>query len=445
MKKSLLFSLIILFVLKSTAQGPTLTSANTTPTVGAIFQNQYANTTGVDTLNGGGNQTWDYSSLSDSNASVVLEVVTPASTPYADSFPGSNLSIKAGNDSGFIYFNSQTSELSELGVISPTAGSLKYTKPKVYLTYPFSYGSFFTDSVVEESPAYNVVLRGKDSVYGNGYGTLKTPVNTYNNVLRVRYIENLTGTKDTSVNFGGLQIPVTAIIKIRTVSYLYFTPDTHTILLTNEVTMVDVSASPFTGITIPIESDTLSDISYLKNSILPLSFTSFKAQLTGKEVSLQWQTAQEINTNNFSVQRGVNGKDFSGIADIKAAGNTRDAHYSYTDQSYVKTEVPPAVYYRIKETDKDGKAFYSGIAVIHGSTLSVSMYPNPVKNYINFNSKDAAVADAITIFDAKGHVVQQLHNHSLSEPVNIVNTSKGTYFIQIKIKEKTINTTIIKE
>ncbi|MEP6468121.1 MAG: hypothetical protein ABJB05_17545, partial [Parafilimonas sp.] len=64
MKKNL--SLILaasMFVLRCVAQGPTLTSANTTPRVGETFQNQYAQTAGVDNKSGGANQTWDYSTL----------------------------------------------------------------------------------------------------------------------------------------------------------------------------------------------------------------------------------------------------------------------------------------------------------------------------------------------------------------------------------------------
>ncbi len=446
MKKSLLFSLVTLIVLKSAAQEPTLSAANSTPTLGEVFQDQYAKTTSFDTLNGGANQTWDYSNLSDSNASVGLQVVTPSSTPYSDSFPASNLSIKTINDSAYIYFNSQTAELGELGVVAPNAGSIKYTKPKVYLSYPFSYGSFFTDSVVEESDTYNVALRGKDSLNGEGYGTLEIPGHSYSNVLRIKYIENVTGTKDSVITISGFPFPVTAVITInlRTVSYLYFTPDTHAPLLANEETQATVSATAF-GIPVFDTSTLTTDVYYLKTILLPLTFTSFKAQLNGKEVSLQWQTAQEVNTNNFSVQRGLNGKDFSDIAAIKATGNSLGAHYSYADQSFVKTEVPPAVYYRIKETDKNGKAFYSSIANIHGNASSISIYPNPVKSYINFNAKDVSVADAIIIFDAKGRTIQQWQNHSLDKAIDIASFAKGTYFMQIKIKDKTINTKLIKE
>ncbi|MEP6684102.1 MAG: hypothetical protein ABJA35_12615, partial [Parafilimonas sp.] len=64
MKRILSLLLIICcFVLHSTAQAPTLTSANTTPRVGETFQNQYAQTAGVDNKSGGANQTWDYSTL----------------------------------------------------------------------------------------------------------------------------------------------------------------------------------------------------------------------------------------------------------------------------------------------------------------------------------------------------------------------------------------------
>lgn len=445
MKKSLVLTLAFAGIILTSVAQPTLTASNITPNVGETFRNQFVNTAGVDDKSGGANQNWDYSNLNDSNASVALQAVTPSSTPYAGSFPNSNLTLKTVNDSAYIYFNSQTNELSELGVVAQGVGNINYTKPKVYLPYPFSYGGFFTDSVVEEYPTFNVMLRGKDSLYGEGYGTLEIPGKSYNNVLRVKYIENITGARDSLITYKGVSLTATISVSFRTISYLYFTPDTHAPLLTNEETETHVTATVYGLITVLDSSTVTKDISYLKAYILPLSFTSFKAALNNKEVTLQWATAQEINTDRFSVQRSLTGNDFTDIAEVKASGKSSGAYYSYSDQSFVKTDVPPSVYYRIKETDKDGKEFYSTTAIVHGNAGIVSIYPNPVRSYINLNIKDVSIADAITIYDAKGHLVQQWHNYEVSQPMNVTSLAKGTYFIQIKIKGKTITTTVVKQ
>ena len=450
MKKGLpLCFLLSIIILKTIAQ-PTLTSANTVPNFGETFQNQYSRAANVDTLSGGANQTWNYVNLTDSSASVFLQVVPPSSTPNADSFPTSNLTIKTYNDSSDVYLNSQPTSLRTLGVITKNAGSIRYPNSKIYLPYPFTFNSFFTDSVSEESPSYpTVVLRGKDSLYGNGYGTLIIPGNTYNNVLRVKYIENVSYSQDTSIVIDTLLgVPVsvvaTATINLRTVSYLYYTPDTHAPLLSFNNTQTTLSVG-YLGI--PIYQTTIEskDISYLKNYILPLSFVAFNAVLDNRQVSVQWQTAQEINTGHFNVQRSLTGNNFEDIAEVEATGKSTGARYNYLDQSFVKTDVPPAAYYRIKETDKDGKQIFSSIAVVHGNGNIVSLYPNPVKAYLNLSIKEVTVADAITIFDAKGSLVQQWRNYQISQPLNVSTLSKGTYFIQVKIKDKTTTTTVVKE
>ncbi|MEO8711378.1 MAG: T9SS type A sorting domain-containing protein [Parafilimonas sp.] len=438
MKKTLLLiPAFLCFVLMSTAQGPTLTAANTTPQIGELFQNQFAKSANVNDKSGGANQTWDYSNLVDSNAIFNLLAVTPASTPFADSFPGSNLAMKTVFDSAYLFFNAQSSQLTQLGVAGSDSTILRYTTPRIYMPYPFSYNSFYTDSVVEVAAEFPVALRGKDSLSGDGYGTLKTPLSTYNNVLRVKYIEHFTYSYDTL----GLKATVT----ISTTSYLYFTPDTHAPLLSNQLTQVRTTES-FLGTILFDTSIYNKYVYYLKGVSLPLSFVSFNASLNNREVALQWQTAQEINTDNFNVQRSLTGTDFTDVAAIKATGNSSAvSQYNYTDMDFIKSGVPSSVFYRIKETDKDGKEFYSSTAVVHGTTSIVSLYPNPVTNYLHLNIKDVSVADAITMYDAKGHLVKQFFNYQLSQPINVSDLGKGSYFVQIKIKDKTTTTTIIKQ
>ncbi|MEP6684021.1 MAG: T9SS type A sorting domain-containing protein, partial [Parafilimonas sp.] len=134
------------------------------------------------------------------------------------------------------------------------------------------------------------------------------------------------------------------------------------------------------------------------------------------------------------------------VAELKATGNSSAiSQYNYVDHDFAKQGVPPTVFYRIKETDNDGKDFYSSTAVVHGNANVASLYPNPATNFINLNIKNDATADAVTIYNAKGHLVKQYLNYNVSQPINISALSKGTYFVQIKIKDNTTTTTLVKE
>ncbi len=383
MKRVLLLAFAFVSLCVTTrAQGPTLTSSTTTPVVGETFSNQVAQTSNLPSYAGGANQTWDYSGLADSTVAGSVQVLLPSATPYASSFPNSNLAVVTDNNANFVYFNSQASQLSIVGLIAADTGQITYTTPRIYLPYPFSYNSFYTDSVVGIVANYAATFRGKDSLKGDGYGTLNLPGGkSYNNVLRVQYIENVTTVKDTTAQIGGFPVSGTFTANIRTVSYFYYTPGTHVPLLTVNATTTSAYLTVF-GITNPVNGFPITTLSatYLKSSSsLPVTFTSFTASLQNKNVWLQWKTAQETNTHLFNIQRSLTGTDFVTVSAVAATGNGTGSTYTYNDQTYAKTNVPPSVYYRIQEVDKDGKLFYSGTALVHGSGSIVSLYPNPCR------------------------------------------------------------------
>ena len=94
------------------------------------------------------------------------------------------------------------------------------------------------------------------------------------------------------------------------------------------------------------------------SSPLPITLISFTAFLTNNEVKLNWSTAAEINNDFFTIQKS---KDESGWDDVlKIAGNgttSTTQYYSAIDQQpYNGTS-----YYRLKQTDIDGKESYSPI------------------------------------------------------------------------------------
>lgn len=94
---------------------------------------------------------------------------------------------------------------------------------------------------------------------------------------------------------------------------------------------------------------------------LPVNFSAFTATKSGNQALLQWQTAQEENSHDFSIQRSTDGTNYVPIGDVPAAGN------SATATNYTFTDVAPANglnYYRLKETDLNGYSMYSPIRTL---------------------------------------------------------------------------------
>lgn len=436
MKKTLLFVFASACSLSQIFAQPTLSSANTSPKPGDNYITQSAKVTGAPVYGGGANQNWNYSALVDSGDAVAFQAVSPAGTPFAATFPGSNLVLKTLGDSVFSYFNSSASALITYGAgirIDSDTSTIRYNPPRTTLPYPFTYNSSFSDSIRVQLPGFDFTFAGADSIRGDGYGSLSLPGRTFSNVLRVEYIEDLTGTG----TIGGF----TTTTHLRTINYLYYAPDTHAPILSY---MISQSTTSIGGFPVGTASENRS-IEYLKTFVLPVTFQSFTASLQNKDISLQWKTAQEINTDHFTIQRSLSGHDFQNVASVQAKGNGGSA-YNYTDNSFAGSSVPPVVYYRIQSTDKDGKVLTSEIVVVRGNNvIAVSVYPNPATAYVRISSKDATVADLVAIYDAKGSLVKQWRNYSISQPINIASLAKGSYTIKIVMGGKTSSTAIIKQ
>lgn len=84
---------------------------------------------------------------------------------------------------------------------------------------------------------------------------------------------------------------------------------------------------------------------------LPVTLVSFTGEVFEKGNILRWVSANETNNAYYTLQRSADGKQFGSIATIVAKGNGNTAQ-TYT---HMDTEALPLAYYRLLQTDYDGK------------------------------------------------------------------------------------------
>jgi len=113
-------------------------------------------------------------------------------------------------------------------------------------------------------------------------------------------------------------------------------------------------------------------------AVLPIKLNSFSGRYADNVNQLSWTTSSEVNTNNFEVEKSLNGANFKSIGKVNAAGNTNIAQtYSFTDANLNNA---PVSYYRLKMNDNNGAYSYSNIIKVSRNLKgSVSLYPNPSK------------------------------------------------------------------
>lgn len=183
-------------------------------------------------------------------------------------------------------------------------------------------------------------------------------------------------------------------------------------------------------------------------SALPVHLISFDAVLKNNTVQLQWQTAQEINTAYFTIEKSRDGKSFTGFKQVTASGNSSSViSYTATDNN----PLPGKSWYRLKIVDKDGTASYSNIAPIENIIGDlIAIMPNPAISTLNVRIENSGNSKAtFVITDENGKVLMQ-KNVALSQgsnniTFNVDQFANGVYTIKIIADKYTKDLKWIKE
>jgi hypothetical protein len=143
---------------------------------------------------------------------------------------------------------------------------------------------------------------------------------------------------------------------------------------------------------------------------------------------LRWETAQEINTAYFELQRQYGGGSFSTVATLAARGSvTSSAVYEFTDI----TAAAGLNNYRLKMVDIDGKTDYSKtITIRNGVIRELSVFPNPAHGWVM--AEHAASRNAhISITSLIGHTLIKVLTaaNSNNTRIDVHTLSPGVYIL----------------
>ncbi len=169
-------------------------------------------------------------------------------------------------------------------------------------------------------------------------------------------------------------------------------------------------------------------------STLPLTLLSFTGALQHGVIPLTWQTAGEINTSRFIVERSSSNLRFVPIGAVNNI-NTPGTHlYQFTDGN----PLAGTGYYRLQMLDKDGHFAYSNTIIIktQPAVVALSVYPNPVQNKagVLFNAP-AAGKYTITVTSITGKTIYLINGISVAGAnkaiINVDKYAKGSYLVTL--------------
>ncbi|MBO2010569.1 T9SS type A sorting domain-containing protein [Hymenobacter negativus] len=143
---------------------------------------------------------------------------------------------------------------------------------------------------------------------------------------------------------------------------------------------------------------------------LPVTLLRFTGSRTPEGIELGWQTASELKSSYFDIERAIDAVNYQPLGRVAAAGTSTSRHiYSYLD---AKVEAGRPYYYRLRQVDLDGTSAYSPVVVVAvpaGGTapaLLTSVFPNPFSSELTVAlGQDLTEAITISLADAAGRRV----------------------------------------
>ncbi|OAQ38319.1 hypothetical protein A5893_16155 [Pedobacter psychrophilus] len=176
----------------------------------------------------------------------------------------------------------------------------------------------------------------------------------------------------------------------------------------------------------------------VNNSVLPIKLTSFKAVPSGNYVNVNWVTENEENNNFFTIERTLDGHNYEIVGKVNSVGNTKTSvNYDFVDDN----PFGGTSYYRLKQTDFDGKYIYSELVTVKrlsGANSALNIYPNPVNNQIIVKCDGLKEESNVsfTAFNSTGQLIingngrLETLNQSLNKLLPAL--KPGVYYISVK-------------
>ena len=172
--------------------------------------------------------------------------------------------------------------------------------------------------------------------------------------------------------------------------------------------------------------------------ILPATGLNLTATRVADDVSLNWKTISEINSEYFEIERSTDGRNYVKIGTPKKAAGTSNTEKQYQSADNIRDVQVANIYYRVKLTDIRGKYAYSNVAIIKlPENAGVKALPNPFVSaiIISFTVEQSSTF-LIRMMDMSGRTVWS-GTHKITKEMpkvtinNLDGLSRGIYLVEI--------------
>lgn len=179
------------------------------------------------------------------------------------------------------------------------------------------------------------------------------------------------------------------------------------------------------------------------NGVLPIELISFNANLNGEVVEILWATASETNNEFYTLERSDDGVNWDIIGEVDGAGNSSERlDYNFTDFD----PTPGLSYYRLKQTDYDGKLeYFAPVVVLYEPDNLFKVFPNPTVDVIQLTTSSDLKNARILIKDLGGKLkISNVAYSPHQASVDLTALPTGVYILEILFPESVLSRRIVK-
>ncbi|HRP89428.1 MAG TPA: T9SS type A sorting domain-containing protein [Edaphocola sp.] len=170
----------------------------------------------------------------------------------------------------------------------------------------------------------------------------------------------------------------------------------------------------------------------------PVKLINFSTKKENDNSLLLWATASEQNNKGFEIERSLDGRNWTRIGFVSSLAENCN---SRTKLDYTYTDNIPSNgknYYRLKQTDFDGRFEYSPVRMVSFNKESnISIYPNPANDHIIISGLEGN--ENIKVYNVSGRLIHQIKAENAIVAIALDNLSEGVYHINIINKEGNVS------
>ena len=179
--------------------------------------------------------------------------------------------------------------------------------------------------------------------------------------------------------------------------------------------------------------------------VIPVELTKFTVQKANTDaVHVEWATANESDTSHYDIERSVDGKKFTKVGEVKAAGHSHEPlKYDFLDKN-LPLSISNIFYYRLKINDFDGTSTFTETRSVlfdkAGKNLSADVFPNPSQGgkcrLILRGGVSEDILTEITVNDLYGRQVFQISEYLRTDSLLDIDLTEkaasGIFFVTVK-------------